>query len=95
MVDYLQECTNAFGESFNGGAKSPATSTLFEINKDAKELSEAKKEVFHHIVAKLLIVAGHGPTSTWQSRFCVLGSIGAPKKIGRNCGGCCITLMGR
>ena len=57
MKDYLIECINSFGESFNGGASTPARTTLFDIKEGELELDEKRKEVFHHIVAKLLFVS--------------------------------------
>ena len=57
MREYLQECINTFGEAFNGGAKTPARPSLFEIDKDSGQLCDRKKDIFHRIVAKLLFVA--------------------------------------
>ena len=58
MINYfLQEYINAFGGSFNGGVKTPARSSLFEIDTESKELPENKQEICYHIVAKLLFVA--------------------------------------
>ena len=57
MKDYLIECIKSFGESFNGGANTPAKSTLFKISEETEELDKERKEVSHHIVAKSLFVA--------------------------------------
>jgi len=35
-------------------AKTPATTHLFNVNLEAKKLSEEKLQLFHHLVAKLL-----------------------------------------
>ena len=57
MNDYIEECIEVFGKSFNGGATSPAKRNLFEIDEHSKKLSEKKSILFHHIVAKLLFVS--------------------------------------
>ena len=46
-----------FGETVNGGAKTPTKHNLFEVNHESKCLSENKREIFYHIVAKFLFVA--------------------------------------
>ena len=46
MDDYIKECIQTFGESFNGGAKTPATTDLFENESKVEELNEEKKEIF-------------------------------------------------
>ena len=60
MRDYLEECIAVSGESFNRGATTPARTGLFVIDENAIELDEDKKDIFHHIVAKLLFVAKRG-----------------------------------
>ena len=56
----MKECIIVFGESLNGGATTPARSELFKIDPEAKELDEVKREIFHQIVAKLLLVVKRG-----------------------------------
>ena len=60
MKEYLEECITVFGESFNGGATTPARTDLFKVDDDAATLDEERKDIFHHIVAKLLFVAKRG-----------------------------------
>ena len=60
MNDYVSECIDTFGEKLNGGAATPATTKLFETSDEAEDLDEEKKDIFHHIVAKLLFVAKRG-----------------------------------
>ena len=57
IVEYLRECINAFGEVFNSGTNTPARPTLFETDKESRQLDDEKKDIFHHIVAKLLFMA--------------------------------------
>ena len=57
MNDYIKECIETSGKQFNGGATTPAKRNLFEIDESAHQLSKNQKEIFHHIVAKLLFVS--------------------------------------
>jgi len=56
MQDYIQEAIDDFGEDVSSGVKTPATSSLFEVNPDSEDLSKDKADTFHSIVAKLLFV---------------------------------------
>ena len=56
MKDYIKECFEAYGEPVNKSANTPAKHDLF-VTEVSKPLDEEKKEVFHHIVAKLLYVS--------------------------------------
>ena len=60
MKEYIRECIEAFeqtGDKIKGKGNTPATNTLFEVNKNVNELDSEKSEVFHHIVSKLLYVS--------------------------------------
>jgi len=54
MASYLSECIKSFGESITSSAATPANKSLMSINESAKKLSDEKRELFHHIVQKLL-----------------------------------------
>ena len=60
MDDYVEECIRGF-EEVNGTitkkANTPGKHGLFEINPSSKILCERKRELFHHIVSKLLYVS--------------------------------------
>jgi hypothetical protein len=53
MEGYVKELLEFTGD-IEGTARTPASSGLFKIDKDSKELTEARKERFHTITAKLL-----------------------------------------
>ena len=40
MEDYSKECMQSSGEIFNGGAKTPARSNLFEIDENVDALTD-------------------------------------------------------
>ena len=56
MNDYTTECFEAFGEPINKKANTPAKSDLFGVS-ESVNLDEDKKDLFHHIVTKLLYVS--------------------------------------
>ena len=60
MKEYIKDCITSFGEHFNGVAATPATTKLFEVNEGENILDEQRRDIFHHIVAKLLFVAKRG-----------------------------------
>lgn len=60
MQSYIKESFEAFGEDVSRGATSPASKTLFEVDKQSEPLSIRPKEVFHSIVQKLLYVSHRG-----------------------------------
>ena len=62
MQEFLKECIQTFGENFNGGASALAKTDLFEIDKDIIDLDEDKRDILHHIVAKVLFVSKRAPT---------------------------------
>ena len=57
MMEYIKECFVAYGEEIGKGVNTPSKRDLFHIDGEAKALSEAKMDIFHHIVAKLLYVS--------------------------------------
>ena len=57
MNDYLEEAVEAFPDSIDAKVTSPAGEHLFDVNANAEKISNAKQEIFHHIVAKLLFVS--------------------------------------
>ena len=50
------ECIETFGQNFNEECATTAKRNLFGIKEGTKEMSENQKDIFHHIVAKLLFV---------------------------------------
>ena len=56
MKDYIKECFETFGELLGKAANTPAKSTLFEVNSSV-DLNEERRDMLHHIVAKLLYVS--------------------------------------
>ena len=54
MQEYVEECIEVFDEEMKKSI-TPAKHNLFEVNEDEK-MSEARMEVFNHIVANLLYV---------------------------------------
>jgi len=50
----MNECIEAFGEVINSAACSPGNKNLYYVNEESTELCEHKKQIFHHIVAKML-----------------------------------------
>ena len=56
MVKQLEECITIFGEDFSTTFKSPATKKLFEVRKDSEKLLENKGDLFHSVLAKLLLM---------------------------------------
>jgi hypothetical protein len=56
MVDQLKEAIKLFGEEVDDRVTSPATKSLFLVNEKCEQLDEAKSEIFHSVVAKLLFI---------------------------------------
>jgi hypothetical protein len=57
MKEYIKECIEAFGETINKGATTPAKSNMFDVDDESEPLNEEKSDIFHHIVSKLLYVS--------------------------------------
>ena len=59
MFDYLHDIIDGLPEHLktNCNTTSPAANHLFEVNPEAKKLSEDQADEFHHYVAKLLFAA--------------------------------------
>ena len=51
---HVDEALEDFGETIKGKVVNPATSQLFTIASEAKELDDGKKEHYHSITAKIL-----------------------------------------
>ena len=60
MQSYLQECIDAFGESLTSNATTPANKNLMEIDETSCILDEKRREIFHHVVQKLLHISKRG-----------------------------------
>jgi hypothetical protein len=60
MKDYIKEAIADFGESITRTATTPAKKTFFEIDESSGALTEADRETFHSVVAKLLYVSKRG-----------------------------------
>ena len=56
MKDQLQEAIDMFGEDIDSSIVTPALKNLFIVKEDAIELDEARSDIFHSIVAKLLFI---------------------------------------
>ena len=54
MPHHAYESLGDFGETLKGNVVNPATSQLFNITSEAKELDDEKKERYHSITAKIL-----------------------------------------
>jgi len=60
MQPYLQECIDAFGESLTSNATTPANKNLMEIDDISCNLDGKRREIFHHVVQKLLHISKRG-----------------------------------
>jgi len=60
MKAYLQECIDSFGESLTSNATTPANKNLMEFDDEACRLDTKRRELFHHIVQKLLHISKRG-----------------------------------
>ena len=56
MMDQLNEAIALFGEDVDDKVTSPATKNIFSVNEECEQLNEAKSEIFHSVVAKLLFI---------------------------------------
>ena len=67
------------------------------MNEEEVELDKARKEVFHHIVAKLLFVAKRVKPDIDLTIYhsCALELIRAQRRTGENSNGCYTTLLGQ
>jgi len=54
MYKFIDKMLSKLPTDMNGCAKTPAAGHLFSLNPEAKKLSKATAQVFHHLVAKLL-----------------------------------------
>ena len=57
MSSYLNEAVNEFPEALDRIVTSPASNFIFDIDPDCPKLDEEKREMLHHLVAKLLFVS--------------------------------------
>ena len=60
MRHYLEEALEMFPSELTGNVNSPAADYLFEVNQKCEKLPEARRQLLHSIVAKLLYVANKG-----------------------------------
>ena len=60
MKDYIKEAIIHIGEDITRSATTPAKKNLFEIKEDSVPLTDAGREIFHSVVAKLLYVLKRG-----------------------------------
>jgi hypothetical protein len=60
MKDYIKEAIAHFGEDITRFATTPAKRNLFEIKENSGPLTDADREIFHSVVAKLLYVSKRG-----------------------------------
>ena len=68
MVSFVREIIDASLEIFNGLAKTPAASHLFEVNESAEQLNEEKGTLFHHLVYKILFLCKRGADQTCKQQ---------------------------
>ena len=57
MTDYVDGLLNEMTDDMKGVAVTPAASHLNEVNDKAEKLSDAKRDTFHHLTAKLLYLS--------------------------------------
>jgi hypothetical protein len=60
MKDYIKEAIAHFGKDITRSATTPAKRNLFEIKENSVPLTDADREIFHSVVAKLLYVSKRG-----------------------------------
>jgi hypothetical protein len=60
MKDFIKEAIAHFGEDITRSATTPAKRNLFEIKENGVPLTDADREIFHSVVAKLLYVSKRG-----------------------------------
>ena len=60
MIDYLKDTVAEFPEKYEVTITTPAAIHLFDVNKKQEKLDNAKKQLFHTYVAKLLFVSKRG-----------------------------------
>jgi hypothetical protein len=60
MKDYIEEANAHFGEDITRSATTPAKRNLFRIKENSVPLTDAGREIFHSVVAKLLYVSKRG-----------------------------------
>jgi hypothetical protein len=97
MKDYIKEAIAHFGEDITWSATTPAKRNLFEIKENSVPLTDANREIFHSVVAKLLYVSKHGrldiqlprgvgcpQESDGPSLSCAHECPAAPNKSGQN-----------
>ena len=54
--EYIDEAIECFGEDLGKSVTSPATKNLFDVNEESKPLSAKKQEIFHSVVARVLLM---------------------------------------
>jgi len=60
MKDYIKECITGYEKvngEITGKGNTPGKHDLFAVDEEATELDEDRKDLFHHIVSKLLYVS--------------------------------------
>ena len=57
MSGYLKEAVEEFPEDVTKLVTSPASNYIFDVNPDCPKLNDEKRELLHHLVAKLLFVS--------------------------------------
>jgi hypothetical protein len=56
MVESIQAMLDAIPDDMGGVAATPAANHLFDVNEDSEKLDEETAQLFHHFVAKLLVL---------------------------------------
>ena len=57
MTDYVDGLLSEMTDDMKGVAVTPAASHLNEVNDKAEKLSDARRDTFHHLTAKLLYLS--------------------------------------
>ena len=57
MQKYIEELLNEVPEDMKGVSMTPAADNLFEVSPEAESLDHPRKELFHHLTAKLLYLS--------------------------------------
>jgi len=69
MYKFINKMLADLPSEMNRTTKTPAAVHLFNVNPDAKKLLEEKAQLFHHLVAKIMLMQTH---KTGHSNHCCI-----------------------
>ena len=75
---HVDEAMEDFGETMKGNLVNPATSQLFTITSEAKDLDDEKKERYHSITAKMLWIMKRSRTDLETSLYFLCTRVQCP-----------------